>query len=180
VVLITDDEKKDWYRREQGKPMGARPELREEMMIEAGVPFVVMTTATFLRQVKAYLDFNVSSETIDQAKELPGVFDARKRTLLVSRERALGALMEIQMSREHFTHEVGAVAARVRVLGREIEREGNDGSFKEQLRRELEESLANQEEAEARLSSLMERERSVAADLAAIENQLGSYYFSDT
>lgn len=180
VVLITDDEKKDWYRREQGKPMGARPELREEMMIEAGVPFVVMTTATFLRHVKAYLDFNVSSETIDQAKELPGALDARKRTLLVSRERARAALMEIERSRERFAGEVGAVAVRVRVLRREIEREGNDASFKEQLRRELEGSLADQQEAEERLSSLMERERTVAADLAAIENQLGSYDFSGT
>ena len=48
VAFITDDEKPDWYRREQGIPLGARHELREEMMAEAGVPFIIVTTGEFL------------------------------------------------------------------------------------------------------------------------------------
>lgn len=72
VVLITDDSRSDdWYRREHGLTLGARHELREEMMREAGVPLLLMTTATFLRHAKTYLDAAVSDETVDQAKELP-------------------------------------------------------------------------------------------------------------
>ena len=72
VVFITDDSRSDdWYRREHGLTLGARHELREEMMREAGVPLLLMTTATFLRHAKTYLDATVSDETVDQAKELP-------------------------------------------------------------------------------------------------------------
>lgn len=72
VVLITDDRKEDWYRREHGLTLGARWELREEMMAEAGVMFLTMTTATFLHQAEKYLNAEVSPETITQARELPG------------------------------------------------------------------------------------------------------------
>lgn len=71
AILITDDRKEDWYRREHGQTLGARPELREEMMNEAGVPFIIMTTGTFLHHAETYLDAEVSDETIAQAKELP-------------------------------------------------------------------------------------------------------------
>jgi hypothetical protein len=73
VVLITDDRKEDWYRREQGLTLGARYELRREMLAEAGVPLLVMTTETFLVHARKYLDAEVSPETVDQAKELPGI-----------------------------------------------------------------------------------------------------------
>jgi hypothetical protein len=75
VVFITDDEKPDWYRREYNIPLGPRYELREEMMAEAGVPFVIMTTERFLRYAETYLNAEVSAETVDQAKELPGIVE---------------------------------------------------------------------------------------------------------
>jgi DNA-binding transcriptional MerR regulator len=71
VVLVTDDRKEDWYEIFKGRALGARRELREEMMTEAGVPLLIMTTETFLLQAGKYLNFEVSSETVDQAKELP-------------------------------------------------------------------------------------------------------------
>jgi rRNA-processing protein FCF1/ubiquinone biosynthesis protein UbiJ len=72
TILITDDRKDDWYRREHGLTFGARCELREEMSAEAGVTFLVMTTETFLLQAAEYLNAPVSIETVNQAKELPG------------------------------------------------------------------------------------------------------------
>jgi hypothetical protein len=71
VILVTDDRKEDWYRREHGLTLGARQELRQEMMNEAGVPFIIMTTGTFLHYAETYLNAEVSDETIAQAKELP-------------------------------------------------------------------------------------------------------------
>ena len=72
VVFVTDDKKEDWYRREHGLTLGARYELREEMMAEAGVPLLMMTTETFLLHAKNHLNAQVSAATVDQAKELPG------------------------------------------------------------------------------------------------------------
>ena len=75
VVFITDDEKTDWYRREHDIPLGPRYELREEMMAEAGVPFVIMTTESFLQHAEKYLNAEVSAETVNQAKDLPGIVE---------------------------------------------------------------------------------------------------------
>jgi hypothetical protein len=169
VVLVTDDEKEDWYRREQGKPLGARPELREEMMIEAGVPFVIMTTETFLRSVKAYLNFDVASETIDQAKNLPGALNDDKRMLAMRRERALMALREIRSHREQTTQEMGLAAARERVIRDVIARGENDDNPTEILRGELEARLADRMMAERQLQYLIEKEGDIRAELAAIE-----------
>jgi hypothetical protein len=73
VVLITDDRKEDWYQEFKGRTLGARRELREEMMAEAGVPVIIMTTEAFLRQAGKYLNVEVSPDTVDQAKELSAV-----------------------------------------------------------------------------------------------------------
>lgn len=73
VVFITDDTKEDWYRREHDVPLGARYELREEIMREAGVPLLMMTTETFIRHARKYLNAKFSEETVKQAKELPSV-----------------------------------------------------------------------------------------------------------
>jgi PIN like domain len=70
TVFVTDDRKEDWYWREHGLTIGARHELRKEMTDEADVPFVIMTSDTFLVHAKNYLDVPVSSATVDQAKEL--------------------------------------------------------------------------------------------------------------
>lgn len=71
VVLVTDDVKGDWYRQQPDIDFGARAELREEMMLEAGVPLVIMTTKTFLEHANTHLGAAVSPETVEQAKELP-------------------------------------------------------------------------------------------------------------
>ena len=70
VILITEDRKEDWIWREHGQTLGARYELREEMKSEAGVPFLLMTTETFLIQAEKYLDITVSPETVSQAAGL--------------------------------------------------------------------------------------------------------------
>jgi rRNA-processing protein FCF1 len=74
VVFITDDSSSDdWYQEVNGRTLGARRELREEMTREAGVPLLMMTTQSFLVQGGKHLKVHVSPETVDQAKELPNV-----------------------------------------------------------------------------------------------------------
>jgi hypothetical protein len=77
VVFITDDTKEDWYQKYNGRTLGARRELREEMMSQAGVPLFIMTTETFLHHAGKYLNAEVSQETVDQARELPGLTPAQ-------------------------------------------------------------------------------------------------------
>jgi hypothetical protein len=69
VVFISDDTKEDFYEDFKGRKLGARRELREEMMREAHVAVYFMTTDIFLSRAKAYLDAEVSRETVDQARE---------------------------------------------------------------------------------------------------------------
>lgn len=88
VILVTDDRKEDWVRRTEGKTLGPRPELYEEMTAAAGAPFHLMTTATFLRHAKAYLSVTVSPETVEQARELPAVLAERQRASLEEEQLA--------------------------------------------------------------------------------------------
>jgi PIN like domain len=71
TVLVTDDRKEDWFRREHGLTLGPRIQLCEEMEVEAEVRFLIMTSETFLLQAKEHLSVSVSSTTVSQAKELP-------------------------------------------------------------------------------------------------------------
>lgn len=66
VVLVTDDRKEDWYWIYGGQVLGARRELRREMMAEADVPLLIMTTETFLRHADAYLGVPLRPETVNQ------------------------------------------------------------------------------------------------------------------
>jgi hypothetical protein len=97
VVFVTDDTKEDWYQREQGLTLGARRELREEMKREVGVSLLMMTTETFLRHAKTYLNAEVSPETVDQAKELPGTA-LLIESPLVSGPRRLDALHDLSVT----------------------------------------------------------------------------------
>jgi PIN like domain len=79
VALITDDTKEDWYQKFNGRTLGARYELRKEMMVDAGVQLLVMTTETFLLHAEKYLNAEVSEETIAQAKVLSDIDEARRK-----------------------------------------------------------------------------------------------------
>ncbi|MFC0027945.1 PIN-like domain-containing protein [Micromonospora chaiyaphumensis] len=71
LIFVTGDVKEDWYLRVQGKSLCARPELAEEAFRVAGARLVLMRTETFLRHASAFLDADVSADTIRQVEELP-------------------------------------------------------------------------------------------------------------
>jgi len=89
VILVTDDQKEDWVRREHGLTLGPRPELYEEMTAATGAPFCLFSTATFLRYAEEYLSVSVSPETVDQAQELPAALAARDLAARDERELQL-------------------------------------------------------------------------------------------
>ena len=59
------------------------------MMITAGVPFLLMSTAYFLTQAGKYLQVPVSHETVDQAEGLPSSVEALRKSLLQMAEEHL-------------------------------------------------------------------------------------------
>jgi hypothetical protein len=74
VMLVTADQKEDWWWRESGKTLGPHPELAMEIRREAGVElFWIYTSDQFLLQANTYLNANVSSSSIAEVKDLQNV-----------------------------------------------------------------------------------------------------------
>ncbi|MGW5228652.1 PIN-like domain-containing protein [Nocardia niigatensis] len=66
VLLVTNDHKPDWVRRD-GKLVGPRPELVQEMLRRAGQRFHLVDVHTFLNLAREYLAADVSAETVVEA-----------------------------------------------------------------------------------------------------------------
>jgi hypothetical protein len=173
VGFITDDRKDDWYRREQGLTLGARYELREQMTAGAGVPFIIMTTESFLIHAKKYLGAEVSDATVDEAKELPGALDESERILAMRRDRER-TLIHIRRWRNQASRDLTETTAREQAIRNAIALKDDDDSSTEQLRRELEATIAHRRAAEVRLTSVMMDEQHAAAALADIEKNLSA------
>ncbi|MBL6279184.1 DUF4935 domain-containing protein [Micromonospora fiedleri] len=71
LLIVTRDVKDDWFWKQSGRTIGARPELVYECRQEAGVPLTLMSTQTFLFHASKHLSIAVSEETIRQADSLP-------------------------------------------------------------------------------------------------------------
>lgn len=70
ILFITDDAKDDWWWRFQGRTIGPRPELIEEMHRRANVPFYMYRTDQFMEYAGQYLEEHVSEEAINEVREL--------------------------------------------------------------------------------------------------------------
>lgn len=117
VVFITDDRKEDWFRREHGLTLGPRVELYEEMRKDADVPFFLMTTATFLVEVKKHLSARVSTATVSQAEELPASIDEERMQFILKTHRQLHEeLAELEVRRERVTQHYREHEARLNYL----------------------------------------------------------------
>jgi len=71
LILVTDDEKEDWWWIFKGKTIGPRPELVEEISDQAGVTlFYMYNTSRFLKYAREYLNAQVDSLSIDQVQDI--------------------------------------------------------------------------------------------------------------
>ncbi|MBO2459812.1 PIN-like domain-containing protein [Actinomadura violacea] len=66
VLLVSNDEKKDWFTERQCP----RPELVAEMRTKTGQAFHLVNVRTFLSLANEYMDAKVSTATITQAEEM--------------------------------------------------------------------------------------------------------------
>jgi PIN like domain len=92
IVLVTDERKTDWWWKiKDGRNMGPRQELVEEMMKEAGTEFHMYSSERFLSYGKHYLDEKVNKEALEelQAMKIAELEVIKKRQLISDRETEL-------------------------------------------------------------------------------------------
>jgi hypothetical protein len=70
VVLVTDDSKEDWWWIVNGKTIGPRPELVEEMHREANVRFYIYEPDRFMTYAETFLKQKVKQEAIQEVREV--------------------------------------------------------------------------------------------------------------
>jgi hypothetical protein len=71
LVLITDETGDDWWLKDQGRTTGPRPELLQEMYLEAkGKWFYMYSTDKFLEYSKQLLNLEVKPQAIQEAKDI--------------------------------------------------------------------------------------------------------------
>jgi len=69
VLLVTNDQKEDWYRRLHGITIGPRTELIAEMLDEAGMPFHAQTLERFLGSAAPILR-SVKETTVTEVRRI--------------------------------------------------------------------------------------------------------------
>ncbi|MBU2877060.1 PIN domain-containing protein [Aliiglaciecola lipolytica] len=83
VILITEDNKEDWWLKKAGKTLSARPELLKEFYDETGQEIQIYRTESFLYNATNYLSEEVSTEVIEEIKLLqsePVFYDVVQRS----------------------------------------------------------------------------------------------------
>ena len=73
LIFVTDDDKEDWWLRHNGKTIGPRRELIQEMFDKAGVTFYMYSTDQFMAQAENFLDLQDHQGTqaaIEEVKEI--------------------------------------------------------------------------------------------------------------
>jgi len=72
VVLVTNDAKEGWLKKERGKTLGVRHELLNEIYFEASCVklFHIYDTTNFMRYAKDFLKINVPDKSIEETKSL--------------------------------------------------------------------------------------------------------------
>jgi hypothetical protein len=70
LILVTDDQKTDWWLEQSGRTIGPRPELIEEFLQEAGERFWMYSVDRFLAELAKTANVGVSTAVIEEVKEV--------------------------------------------------------------------------------------------------------------
>ncbi len=99
LIFVTDDNKEDWWQKinsEGLKTIGPRPELTDEILIEAGVEkFYMYNPEGFLKYSKKLLHTKVSEDTIKEVRDISVSRSSAKvgasefRRIAISAEKAV-------------------------------------------------------------------------------------------
>ncbi len=70
IILVTDDQKEDWWHIFKGKTIGARPELVKEFESKTNQSILFYRPDKFLELVGLYLESKIGEEVIDEVRQL--------------------------------------------------------------------------------------------------------------
>jgi len=70
IIFVTDDRKDDWWLRIKGQTIGPHPELIQEIVSEAEVPFYMYSTDPFMEQAREHLKRKVKQQAIEEVREI--------------------------------------------------------------------------------------------------------------
>ena len=84
ILLITDDQKEDWWWINKGKTISPRPELIQEIMDKAKCEFYMYRVEPFLQFAEKYLETSVDKNTYKEIKDV-------KKRILESSEKIKAA-----------------------------------------------------------------------------------------
>jgi hypothetical protein len=172
TIFVTDDKKEDWFWRERGLTLGPRVELFAEMEAEAGVPFILMTTESFLLQAQQYLSAAVSSTTVDQAKDLPRNIEPLTEDEVVDPHESLDLLLE----KRRQTQDTIIASARKRDAARskmlELARSGEEAD--RDIFEVLSELVRHHDDASAMLREARQRRAEINSQVKRIRRMLSS------
>lgn len=89
IIFITDERKIDWWWKiKDGRNMGPRQELVEEMKREANIDFHMYSSERFLSYGQSYLEEKVNQKALEeiQALKRTEIEELRKRQMMAERE----------------------------------------------------------------------------------------------
>lgn len=102
IAFVTDDTKGDWWLLHDGKPVGPRPELRQEFRAECGKFFFMYQSFSFMEHAETYLEEHVAKTAIEEIRDVQSQAVPRQRVLSEWAEihNALATLYEQRVGEE--------------------------------------------------------------------------------
>ena len=82
IILVTDDRKEDWWTRHRGKTIGPKPELVDEILSKANVPFYLYQTDPFMENAQKFLKKQVKKKAIDEVRGIRKHDEERERFMI--------------------------------------------------------------------------------------------------
>jgi hypothetical protein len=158
ILLVTDDQKEDWYRKEGSTIVGPRPELVAEMREEAGVDFYLYNFRSFLQYARSYLLAEVSERALD---EVQGVREEQERMSRARESYLREALAERATIEQELSHSY-------RTLGVEIE---ESSARRARLQEELDEVSRGRDAIEELTAALIAPSADDDSDAAQLVRQ---------
>jgi PIN domain-containing protein len=70
IILVTGENKEDWWKKEKGKIVSPRPELINEIHDEAGVAFYLYQSAQFLEYAQKFLNLADQRAAVQEVEEI--------------------------------------------------------------------------------------------------------------
>jgi hypothetical protein len=70
IIFVTDDRKEDWWLKIKGRTIGPRPELIQEIVLEADILFYMYSADPFLEHARQYLKRKINQKAVDEIRDI--------------------------------------------------------------------------------------------------------------